>query len=70
MEILEALGVARHFWPRLVAVLVAACFCFALQCSAAVIEQAAKERTQQITSLLSHALKSAVADSRQHRQRR
>jgi hypothetical protein len=70
MWTLEALGVARLFSRRLVAFLVVACFCFVPQFGASVIEQAAKERAQQITSLLDHALKSVVADSRQRRQRR
>ncbi|HET7053475.1 MAG TPA: hypothetical protein VFI09_06125 [Solirubrobacterales bacterium] len=66
MEVLEALGIARLFWPRLVAVLVAACLYFAPHFSAAVIEQAVKEREAQITSLLNHAFRSAIVGSRQH----
>jgi len=64
METLEALGIARLFSPRLVAALVAACLYFAPQFSASVIEQAAKERAAQITSLLNHAFRSVMADSR------
>jgi hypothetical protein len=64
--ILEALGVARLFSPKLVAVLVVACLYFAPHFSEAVIEREVKEREAQVTSLLNHALRSAFAGSRQH----
>jgi len=66
MGMLEALGIARLFRPKLVAALVVACLCFAPHFSEAVIEQAVKERGAQITSLLNHAFRSAFTGSRQH----
>jgi hypothetical protein len=70
MVSLDVLSVLRHFFPRLVAVLVVASFYFAPQFSAAVVEHAARERAQQVTSLLNQALESVVADSHQRHSRR
>jgi hypothetical protein len=69
VSILEALGVARRLWPRLVTAAVAACFCFAPQFSAGVIVQAGEERARQITSILDRAVRSAIAGSDRQRKR-
>lgn len=66
MGILEALGIARLFRPKLVAALVVACLYFAPHFSEGVFEQAVKERAAQITSLLNQAFRSAFTGSRQH----
>lgn len=68
METLEALGLARRLWPRLIAVLVVAGLCFAPQPSAAVLMQAGEEKARQITSILDRVVRSAMADSDRHRE--
>jgi hypothetical protein len=69
MDLLDALGVARQLWPRLVAIVVLAAFYFLPQLSTDVIMQAAQERAQRIVTLLDGSLGSTPGDSRHHSSR-
>jgi len=52
MDVLDAIGLARQFWPRLVAVLLLAALLYFPKPSYGLIEAAAERRAQEITSLL------------------
>lgn len=56
MDVLEGLALARHFCPRLVAVLILAALIFFPKPSYGLIEAAARSRAQEFTSLLLHAV--------------
>jgi hypothetical protein len=56
MDVFDGFAVARHFWPRLAAVLLLIALVFFPKPSYGLIEEAAKTRAQEFTSLLMDAV--------------
>lgn len=56
MDALDGLALARHFWPRLVAVVVLAALVFFPKPSYGLIEAEAKQRAREYTALLMEAV--------------
>jgi hypothetical protein len=56
MDVFDGFAVARHFWPRLAAVLILIALVFFPKPSFGLIEAAAKTRAQEFTALLMDAV--------------
>jgi len=63
MDALDALGIARQLWPRLVVIAVAAAFHFFPQLSTDLLMQAAQQRAQRIVTVLGDSLGETTEDS-------
>jgi len=60
METFEILSLGSRAWPRLAAIVVIGTLVFAPRFAGSLIERAAQERAQQITSLLTRSFKPAL----------
>ena len=67
---LDALGVLRHFRPRLVAILVLAAFCFHPQLSAALVMDWAHVKAQRLMPVFTEAFDSTRVESAKPRSKR
>lgn len=67
---LDALGILRHFRPRLVAILVLAAFYFHPQLSTALLMDWAHEKAQRFTPVLTEAFESTRVESAKPRSER
>lgn len=67
MDTLDLLGLSRHLFPRLVAVVVLLALILAPNFCAGLILRAAESRARQITTMFDHAFRSTLDRPRRHR---